>query len=697
MILVKDGLTSALELDGLEQIIKSIGEPEIKLKRQFRKPALKYYNCSCGFDIETTNCVVDGEKQAWLYEWTFGIKDTIIIGRYWSEFLTLLAILQSIYSAARWVIYVHNLGFEFQFFRGYIQPDEVFAVDNRSVVYCRKDNLEFRDSAILAALPLSKVADNLLNHSIKKLKGDLDYSLIRTSETELTNEELQYCINDVLIILYYIDEQIDEFGDITKIPLTNTGRVREHCRKHCLYTTNSKGKKVRNTKYLELMEMEKLTTDLYQLSKLAFRGGFVHSSIINNMMTLEKVGSYDLTSAYPSFMVAKKFPVGEPMREEYLTVEEYERYIEFYGTLSMVKYTNLRMKKTVFDSYLSWIPAKMTGENIAQLNNGRITKAGELTLAITNLDYEIIKNTYDYDSVEFFNNYLWEMDYLPKELIECVLEFFTKKTTLKGVKGKEAEYQNSKGKLNSCYGMMVQDPLKEAGEYSNGEWSLKSLDIDEAIEKYNNAYKRFTYFPHGLWITGYCRKAIWDAILAAGEDYVYTDTDSVKLLNPEKHSAYFKAYDKQIKKELLKCLKYYNLDPNLIEPKTIKGTVSLLGSFCYEGLYDEFKTLGAKRYMVRVGNEYELTCAGVSKSAVDYIVSKGGFEFFNLDMKIPASATGKLTHCYIDTPFTATIMDYKGNYSQVEAKSAVYLEPAEYAINPDQEWVDWLLELEKRG
>ena len=61
--------------------------------------------------------------------------------------------------------------------------------------------------------------------------GDLDYKLVRTYATELTENELAYCNNDVEIILYYINEQIEQYGDITKIPLTNTGYVRNYCRK----------------------------------------------------------------------------------------------------------------------------------------------------------------------------------------------------------------------------------------------------------------------------------------------------------------------------------------------------------------------------------------------------------------------------------------------------------------------------------
>ena len=49
--------------------------------------------------------------------------------------------------------------------------------------------------------------NNALSSVIQEL-GDLDYKLVRTSETYLSPEELTYCNNDVEIVLDYINEQI---------------------------------------------------------------------------------------------------------------------------------------------------------------------------------------------------------------------------------------------------------------------------------------------------------------------------------------------------------------------------------------------------------------------------------------------------------------------------------------------------------
>lgn len=46
--------------------------------------------------------------------------------------------------------------------------------------------------------------------------GNLDYSLIRHHNTPITDEELEYMENDVTIILNYINEQLEQYGNITK-------------------------------------------------------------------------------------------------------------------------------------------------------------------------------------------------------------------------------------------------------------------------------------------------------------------------------------------------------------------------------------------------------------------------------------------------------------------------------------------------
>ncbi len=172
-------------------------------------------------------------------------------------------------------------------------------------------NTGYRDSYILAGYSLDLVAKNLHNHKIKKLVGFLDYDKIRTPATPLTEKELEYSANDVIIVVDYIHEQIDEYGSITKIPLTNTGRVRQFTRDYVFYNHRKDHRKTGGTygRYRRLMSILTIDKGTYQQAKRAFQGGFTHANAHKQGKVIDNVSSFDFTSSYPTVMVAEKFPM----------------------------------------------------------------------------------------------------------------------------------------------------------------------------------------------------------------------------------------------------------------------------------------------------------------------------------------------------------------------------------------------------
>ena len=297
-----------------KDILNDLNISEVKTNKK-----VTYLNIPCAFDIETTSMVINGEKFAFSYIWQFGIGlDKCFYGRTWAELLDFFADISEhleLNESKRLVIYVHNLGYEFQFMRKYFNWVNIFAIDERKPIKALCDlGIEFRDSYILSGYSLANTAKNLVTHKIEKLVGDLDYSLIRHSETELTEQELKYCENDILIILAYIDEQIAQYKDITKIPMTNTGRVRSYVRNNCYYdnANHRKSNKGKYTRYRKTMQDLTLDIKSYTQLKTAFMGGFVHSNPYYTGVTLNNVGSIDLTSSYPSVMCAEKYPMSRP-------------------------------------------------------------------------------------------------------------------------------------------------------------------------------------------------------------------------------------------------------------------------------------------------------------------------------------------------------------------------------------------------
>ena len=184
--------------------------------------------------------------------------------------------------------------------------------------------------------------------------------------------------------------------------------------------------------------------------------------------------------------------------------------------------------------------------------------------------------------------------------------------------------------------MCVTDICREEIEFNleSGTWKEEKSekDYEKDIKKYNDSKQRFLAYQWGIWVTAYARANLWNGILAIKEDYCYSDTDSIKLINPKEHSNYFTDYNERIVKKLHKMLDHYNLPHDAISPKTIKGEIKTIGLWDYEFTCD-FKTLGAKRYVERRSdNKLYLTVSGINKDAVQLLDNnidnfKDGFNF----------------------------------------------------------------------
>ena len=661
---------------------------------------LTYYNIECSFDIETNSTYYKGEKVAFMYIWAFGIADLKIYGRTWEEFQALMELISEIFELEkdkRIICYIHNFSFEFQFMRKYFEWTEVFAISERKPIKALTNlGIEFRDSYILSGFSLAKTAENLSSHTIEKMTGDLDYSLLRTKDTPLSEEEMKYVENDIVIILYYINEQIEQYGDLHKVPLTNTGRVRKYVERNCYYTNTNHRKSSRGKyhRYRKLMQSLTLTTSDYMIAKQSFQGGFTHANSHYTGQTLENVTSIDFTSSYPAVMLAELFPMS---KAEYVEVKDTNHFLELLKTYHVIFEATFTNIQTTIEqeNYLSESKCRDIEKPI--INNGRIFRADKLTTTITEIDFSIIRKAYNWDSFNISNVHIFQKGYLPKSIIESVLELYKGKTELKGVEGKEVEYGLAKGMLNSVYGMSVTDIVRDETDYINDEWESTPPLIGNEIEKYNDKKNRFLFYIWGVYITAYARRNLWTGILNMGDDYVYSDTDSIKLLNYEKHLPYIEKYNEVIIKKMELMCEYYKLDVNDLKPKNIQGIEKPIGVWDYEGTAEKFKTLGAKRYLTLKDNKLELTVAGLSKkNGLEYMIEQCGgnyhkvFDYFNDELYIPAERTGKMTHTYIDDSITFIATDYLGNSTEVTTHSGVHLESVDFTLSLSKQYANFI-------
>lgn len=694
----------------LPRYFAAVGElPTIRKTRN-----VQYYNVPCSFDIETTSFAVDGIGYGTMYLWGFCLNGAVCIGRTWEELNKLLSgiILEyHISNSLRLPIYVRNLGFEFQFIRKIFEWQDVFARQLRTPIRAlTTTGLEFRDSYILTGQKLEKTAEELIELPVRKLTGNVDYSLPRHYLTPLTAAEIQYQINDVLVDCSLINDKIRQDGNVAKIPMTNTGYTRRMVRNKCLPHTGKS-----RWAYVRRMQEQTLTVDEYVIAKAAFAGGFVHASPQHCCTVQFDVNSEDLTSAYPAEMtLSAEFPASKGFAIDPKTITSRKQlvaYAEKFAFFGLFEFKAVESKHE-YDYYLSESKVYDLSAD-AEVFNGRIASASHFKTALCHIDFLTMLNCYDFGGVRVLKLYLYRKGYLPKEYIMAVLDRYVNKTTLKGVAGREEDYMAAKRDTNSLYGMLVTMLDRPEVVYKNSEWQLdRSVDLTETIKKYNDNENRFISFLWGVCVTALVRNHIMHTINdELKDDYLYSDTDSVKFLNYEQHKQYFIDYNAQIDAKIQSVCAYYDIDPALYKPQTIKGEQKPLGYWDFDGHYTRFKALRAKSYLYTTGVQEELhiTMAGVSKSkSVEYLLYKHAgnidaiFADFDNNLVIPADTadedgiqhggTGKLTHLYNDEEFELELTDYTGRKAVVHEKSSINLSPCSFEIGFPEAFIKFLAE-----
>lgn len=659
----------------------------------------KYMNVPCSFDIETTSTEVAGIPCGTMYVWSFCLNGAVYLGRTYADLLSLLSAISAAYGISdkkRLRIYVRNLGFEFQFIRRHFTWTHVFARQTREPMSAlTSGGLEFRCSMVLTNQKLAQTAKELIHFPVAKLVGDLDYRLPRHCETPLTDKEIQYSINDVLIDASLIYDRIISDGDISRIPLTATSYTRRLCRKNCMpYRSKERWNYARNIARLTMTKAE------YLCALFAFAGGYTHASPLSAMSDdLYDVASLDFTSAYPAAMVCEaEFPMSRGFEIDPTTITSREQLIQkaqdfaFIGTF---EFYNIDSKSNV-DYYIS-VSKTHNAKNVESFN-GRLASADFITICLTHIDFLMILKTYNVGGVRVRRLWQYRKGYLPKPYIMTVLTQYGKKTELKDVAGMEAEYLQGKRDTNCLYGMLVTQIDRPDVVYHDdtGEWTIDAVDIEEKLDKYNTDENRFLSYLWGIMVTAICRRNLWGAILTVGADYHYSDTDSVKITNYDKHKWYFDEYNREIDAKMKAAADVVGFDFALTRPKTIKGKEKPLGQWDFEGVYSRAKFLNAKRYIYVQNGELHVTIAGTGKqSTAQYLLDTYGtidniFEHFDDGLTIKGeytapdgtikSGTGKLTHIYNDNAVDFELTDYTGKTAHVHEESSIALLPCDYAI-----------------
>lgn len=570
-----------------------------------------YYNIPCTFDIESTT--IEPEKDdkdnyiynpyAFMYQWQFCILDKVIFGRTWEEFKQLLKnirIKMRLSKHTTLAVYVHNLSYEFQFMKEFIKIQNLFARQKRKVMKVNtKDGFEFRCSYFLSNMSLAKFCENTNNVKHYKLVDQYDYKKIRTPRTPLTELEEGYCYNDVRGLSECIQELISGNDTIATIPLTNTGYVRREFRQAVKA----------NKKNHENFQKTALSKEQYGMLVKAFRGGDTHANRFKVNTILKDIHSFDISSSYPTCMMIDDYPIGKFTECSIDSEEKLEYFMNEYCCVFDVTFSNIYADNS---NVIPYIDIAHCYEKSKIINdNGRVLKADMISITCTNIDLEIILDTYQFDFYEINKTIYAEKGKLPKEFRQMVMDYFILKTQLKNVDGKEYEYMKSKNRLNSSYGMSVTSIVHDDINYDvySMEWEELKGDVDTALEKFYKSRNNFLPYQWGVFVTANARKRLRTMLKVVGRDVVYTDTDSIKF-EDRKHIKEFEDINKML------MIEAENNDITAFCDRDNERYY--LGTWDNDGEYLRFKTLGSKKYcfekLDKKGDiKFEITVSGMAK------------------------------------------------------------------------------------
>lgn len=616
------------------------------------------------------------EPIAFAYSITVYIDEYAIMFRTWREYKTFLSRLTGQLGTDeynRLVCYIHNLPYEFQFMRSFFHIEEVFATQKRKVVKCLADGIEYRCSYKMTNMSLDKLTSSLPGIKHGKLDGgDFDYNKLRLPSTRITPDEADYIYNDVVGLYECIKVKLeDDNYNIATIPLTSTGFVRNQLRR-------AMNENPANRDNLRACRLDQLT---YGLLREARRGGNTHCSPVWSCQLLENLYSMDMSSAYPAVMIQCKFPSTKfiPIKHP----ENYEDYIGKKACILDITFKNICVKTLRTVAYIP--KAKCTQLRDIDGDNGRVLAAKQISMVITDIDYQIIKDTYEFkkEDVECRYCYIADYDYLPDELRNLLLKQYREKTTLKDKD--EYLYMKKKNEFNANFGCMLTDICQDSVEYNEGEdgdpfKSVKIKDYTATLEKYYRNPSSFLQYQHGVWVTAHCRNRLQKAIQGLGRSMVYCDTDSAKFMDSPANRLLFEKLNNEIRQEIAEC----GIDCTV----TYKGKEYTLGIWEQDGHYKEFKSLGAKKYAYIDDNDkFHITVAGLSKSkARDYLEKKGGMKVFKPGTRVPPKHSGR-TAAYYNDWAEPRLIEVKGEIVEVGANVAIIDDPYTFGITEDYEYL----------
>lgn len=657
----------------------------------------KYARICSGFDIETTRI---GEN-AYMYHWQVSMNEHTLLMRRWDDFSKLLRALDSWCEPKKCsiIMWVANLGHEFAFLCCRYKAKKIFATDAHTPLTVDIGRVQFRECLTISGQGgLANLADKYTQ--TKKLKGDLDYDVIRNSYTPLTDTELQYCINDVRILAEFAEYMFTEYSDKKlDLPLTSTGIVRNAIRAAVDETGQTEQIRAAVRALFPPRQWYNFVMEFL------FRGGYTHANIWHVHIILDGIIGIDYTSSYPAVMLHGYYPT-TPFIDCELSVDSESRFIDDEKMQSKCVWFIADfwdIERTTYHAIES--EHKLIESEDVALDNGRVTFAKRVRVALTELDYEVYKKFYTWTKIQIVKAQCATRGKLPEYVLKPLRKFYKVKQRLKGTDLENSiEYKNAKAAVNSFYGCMV-TRLKFYQWYFDENDKKKPWKEKESKKTYDKLIEKQVLSPFwGIYVTSWARFNLLSVLHEIDFDKtennaVYLDTDSIYFFDCPR---------------IREIVEKYNLEMYKINEQ-YEPEFHDIGAFSWidadkktgEPISYKFKTLGAKRYLKHYNGKSEITVSGMKKGTLEnkikrpfatdnsYVLYKDAkhkkgklgyvdidelFDCFNDDFILACDESLKLASAYHVEEHTDIVTDEHGNSEIMHEFSSVALVPIEFSI-----------------
>lgn len=295
-----------------------------------------------------------------------------------------------------------------------------------------------------------------------------------------------------------------------------------------------------------------------------------------------KICHIDFKTSYVARMLTEYYPMSAFERADVGGLDK-----ALKEKCCIIKFTakNVFSPKIRFLSNAKFISA----ENPMYDKSRRLIKADSVTLLLNEMDFEIFCRCYRHDSLFIEDLYVADRGQLPKYVRSVAEDYFQAKETSEGI---------DKAWAKACTEVVYGATVKGLYNVKDKEW--------------DDIRKQAILSPYwGIWTSSHARYALISVILMIGDDFLYSDTDSIYFTSPIEHIHLIEEYNTNRR---LKMFKY------CFDNGKIYEVFKDLGTFTYKDgatqdhfTIDEFICPGPKRYAYRGECGFVTKIAGAKK------------------------------------------------------------------------------------